>query len=94
MWEALVTPAAIKAYMLGATVTSDWVVGSPIVWTAEWQALAYEDKGICPNEDFDQIQPRDQVLGLIACSVDNVPATMRQPVLLSAQARRGFRLLL
>jgi len=46
--------------MLGATVTSDWVVGSPIVWTAEWQGLAYEDKGvilrICPNEDFDQIQ--------------------------------------
>jgi uncharacterized protein YndB with AHSA1/START domain len=46
VWEALVTPAAIKAYMLGATVTSDWVVGSPIVWTAEWQGLAYEDKGI------------------------------------------------
>ena len=37
---------------------------------------------------------RDQVHGLVACSVDNVPATMRQPVLLSAQARRGFRLLL
>jgi uncharacterized protein YndB with AHSA1/START domain len=46
VWEALVTPAAIKAYMLGATVTSDWVVGSPIVWTAEWQGLVYEDKGI------------------------------------------------
>ena len=37
VWEALVTPAAIKAYMFGATVTSDWVVGSPIVWTGEWQ---------------------------------------------------------
>ncbi len=46
VWEALVTPAAIKAYVLGATVTSDWVVGSPIVWTAESQGLPYEDKGI------------------------------------------------
>jgi len=46
VWEALVTPAAVKAYMLGATVTSDWVVGSPIVWIGQWQGRAYEDKGI------------------------------------------------
>ena len=45
-WEALVTPAAIKTYMFGATVTSDWVVGSPIVWTGEWQGRAYEDRGV------------------------------------------------
>ena len=32
--------------MFGATVTSDWVVGSPIVWIGEWQGRAYEDKGI------------------------------------------------
>ena len=46
VWEALVTPAAIRAYMFGATVTSDWVVGSPIAWTGEWQGRAHEDKGI------------------------------------------------
>jgi uncharacterized protein YndB with AHSA1/START domain len=46
VWEALVTPAAIKTYMFGATVTSDWVVGSPIVWTDERQGQAYQDKGI------------------------------------------------
>jgi uncharacterized protein YndB with AHSA1/START domain len=46
VWEALVTPAAIKAYMFGAAVTSEWVVGSPIVWTVEWQGGAYEDKGV------------------------------------------------
>jgi len=46
VWKALVTPAAIKAYMFGTTVTSEWVVGSPIVWTGEWQGRAYEDKGI------------------------------------------------
>ena len=46
VWEALVTPAAIKTYTFGATVTSDWVVGSPILWTGEWQGRAYQDKGI------------------------------------------------
>lgn len=46
VWEALVTPAAIKTYTFGATVTSDWVVGSPIVWIGEWQGQPYEDKGI------------------------------------------------
>jgi uncharacterized protein YndB with AHSA1/START domain len=46
VWQALVTPAAIKEYMFGTTVTSDWVVGSPIVWKGEWQGRAYEDKGI------------------------------------------------
>jgi uncharacterized protein YndB with AHSA1/START domain len=46
VWEALVTPAAIKTYMFGATVTSDWVVGSPIVWMGEWQGRAYEDRGV------------------------------------------------
>ena len=46
VWEALVTPAAVKTYMFGATVTSDWAVGSAIVWTGDWQGRAYEDKGI------------------------------------------------
>ena len=46
VWEALVSPAAIKEYMFGATVTSEWVVGSPIVWKGEWQGRAYEDRGI------------------------------------------------
>jgi uncharacterized protein YndB with AHSA1/START domain len=46
VWEALVTPAAIHAYMFGTTVISEWVVGSPIVWTGEWQGRAYEDKWI------------------------------------------------
>jgi uncharacterized protein YndB with AHSA1/START domain len=46
LWQALVTPATIKEYMFGTTVTSDWVVGSPIVWKGEWQGRAYEDKGI------------------------------------------------
>jgi uncharacterized protein YndB with AHSA1/START domain len=46
VWQALVMPAAIKQYMFGTTVVSDWVVGSPIIWKGEWKGRAYEDKGI------------------------------------------------
>jgi uncharacterized protein YndB with AHSA1/START domain len=45
-WDALVTPEAIKQYMFGATVVSDWNEGSPIVWKGEWQGKRYEDKGV------------------------------------------------
>jgi uncharacterized protein YndB with AHSA1/START domain len=46
VWEALVTPEAIKLYMFGTTVVSDWKEGSSIVWKGEWQGKAYEDKGV------------------------------------------------
>ena len=39
------SPAAIKQYMFGTTVESDWSEGSPIVWKGEWQGRAYEDRG-------------------------------------------------
>jgi uncharacterized protein YndB with AHSA1/START domain len=46
VWEALVNPAAIKQYMFGTTVLSDWKEGSSIVWKGEWQGKAYKDKGV------------------------------------------------
>jgi uncharacterized protein YndB with AHSA1/START domain len=45
VWRALVDPAALARYMFGATVVSDWRVGSPIVWKGEYQGRRYEDKG-------------------------------------------------
>jgi uncharacterized protein YndB with AHSA1/START domain len=45
VWQALVDPRAIKQYMYGADVVSEWRVGSPIVWKGEWQGKPYEDKG-------------------------------------------------
>src|SRR5215217_1995550 len=45
VWDALVDPVAIKAYMFGTTMTSDWTPGSPVTWKGEWQGRAYEDKG-------------------------------------------------
>ncbi len=46
VWQALVDPAAIKQYMFGTTVTSEWREGAPIQWKGEWQGKAYEDKGV------------------------------------------------
>ena len=46
VWDALVNPEAIKRYMFGTTVTSDWKEGSPIVWKGEWKGKPYEDKGV------------------------------------------------
>ncbi len=46
VWNALVTPAAIKEYMFGTNVDSEWKEGSPIVWRGEWQGRPYEDKGV------------------------------------------------
>lgn len=46
VWKALVNPKAIKQYMFGTTVVSDWHEGSPIIWKGEWQGKSYEDKGV------------------------------------------------
>lgn len=46
VWKALVDPAAIKKYMFGTNVVSEWKEGSPITWKGEWKGKAYEDKGV------------------------------------------------
>ena len=45
VWAALTNADMIKQYMMGATVTSDWKVGSPITWKGEIKGKAFEDKG-------------------------------------------------
>ena len=45
-WDALVDPEAIKQYMFGTNVVTDWKEGSPIVWKGEWKGKTYEDKGV------------------------------------------------
>jgi uncharacterized protein YndB with AHSA1/START domain len=46
VWEALTQPALIKQYMMGADVSTDWKVGSPIVYTGSYQGKPYEEKGV------------------------------------------------
>ncbi len=46
VWNALVQPEAIKQYMFGTTVVTDWREGGPVIWKGEWQGKLYEDKGV------------------------------------------------
>ncbi len=46
VWQALVTPEAIRQYMFGTTVISNWQEGGSIVWKGEWKGRAYEDHGV------------------------------------------------
>ena len=45
VWDALTNPQAIKVYMFGTNVMSDWEKGGEIVWRGQWQSKTYEDKG-------------------------------------------------
>jgi uncharacterized protein YndB with AHSA1/START domain len=46
IWEALLDPVAIRQYMFGTSVLTDWQVGHPIVWKGLWKGKPYEDKGV------------------------------------------------
>ncbi len=45
VWETLTQPAAVKQWMFGSDLETDWQVGSPIVWKGEYEGNSYEDKG-------------------------------------------------
>jgi uncharacterized protein YndB with AHSA1/START domain len=45
VWEALTKPELIKQYLFGTEVTTDWQVGSPIIYKGIWEGKHYEDKG-------------------------------------------------
>ena len=46
VWDALVNHDAVRLYMFGTTVVTDWREGSPIAWKGEWKDKPYEDKGV------------------------------------------------
>jgi uncharacterized protein YndB with AHSA1/START domain len=46
VWIALTQPDLIKQYLFGTQVTTDWQVGSPIVYEGIWEGKAYRDKGV------------------------------------------------
>lgn len=46
VWAALTRPDLIKKYLMGADVHTDWKVGSPLVYTGEYQGKPYEERGI------------------------------------------------
>ena len=46
VWSVLTDPGAIKEFMFGTEVVTDWTVGGPIVWRGVWKGKNYEDKGV------------------------------------------------
>ena len=45
VWRSLTEPEAIRHYMMGAEVKSQWQVGSEITWSGEMKGKPYQDKG-------------------------------------------------
>lgn len=45
VWEVITDPAAVKEFMFGATLQTDWRVGSPVTWQGEWEGKPFQDKG-------------------------------------------------
>src|SRR5438105_5207521 len=45
VWDALVNPETIKAYMPVTEVISKWREDSPIVWKSEFQGKSFEVRG-------------------------------------------------
>jgi len=46
VWQVLTEPAAIKEFMFGTDVETDWSVGSTIVWRGIWEGKPYADTGV------------------------------------------------
>lgn len=46
VWDALTKPEIVKEYFFGSNQETDWKVGSPIIWTGEYEGTTYIDKGI------------------------------------------------
>ena len=45
VWSVLTDSVAIKEFMFGTDVVTDWTVGGPIVWRGTWEGKGYEDRG-------------------------------------------------
>ncbi|WP_456505549.1 SRPBCC domain-containing protein [Arthrobacter sp. UYCu723] len=46
VWAVLTDRDAIKEFMFGTDVETDWTIGAPIVWRGVWDGKEYEDKGV------------------------------------------------
>lgn len=45
-WDALTNPRKIEKYLFGTKTTSNWQVGSEILFEGEYNGQTYRDKGI------------------------------------------------
>lgn len=45
VWQALTDPALVKQWQYGTDLTTDWQIGSPILFRNVWEGTVYEQKG-------------------------------------------------
>jgi uncharacterized protein YndB with AHSA1/START domain len=55
VWNALTNPELIKEWLFGTKVISDWRVGTPILFTGNWQGTDYSDKGTILKFDVEKV---------------------------------------
>jgi uncharacterized protein YndB with AHSA1/START domain len=70
VWGALTDPDLIQQYLFGTRVTTDWQVGSPIIYRGQWQGKSYEDKG-----KILQIEPGKLIVSTFWSSLSGLPDT-------------------
>ena len=46
VWDAFTNPLTVKEWFFGTEQKTTWEVGTPIIWSGEWEGQPYEDKGI------------------------------------------------
>ncbi|MGE5108461.1 MAG: SRPBCC family protein [Sphingobacteriales bacterium] len=55
VWNALTNPDLIKEWLYGTKAISDWKVGTPILFTGNWQGTDYADKGTILKFDIEKV---------------------------------------
>jgi uncharacterized protein YndB with AHSA1/START domain len=68
VWDALTQPELIKQYLFDTQVTTDWRVGSPIVYEGTWEGKAYRDRG-----QVLQVEPGKLLVSTFWSSLSGVP---------------------
>jgi uncharacterized protein YndB with AHSA1/START domain len=55
VWDALVDPEKIKQYIPVSDVVSDWLEGSPILWSSVWEGKSFELRGKVLRREAEQL---------------------------------------
>jgi uncharacterized protein YndB with AHSA1/START domain len=54
-WDSLTNPDLIKQYFFGTNLITTWEIGSPIIFSGEWEGKPYEDKGVILDYQFEKL---------------------------------------
>ncbi len=53
LWKTLTTPALIKRYLMGANATSEWKMGSKIIYQGVFNGIEFRDEGVIDILDYE-----------------------------------------